>query len=338
MHWRMAGSRARRWVRFLCLVLAGLVVAAGAAYVSGRQSPIDIVEVTELRDGIDLESSILAVNGIRLHVVQAGPVDGPPVLLLHGYPEFWWAWHEQIGRLAKAGFRVIAPDQRGYNASDKPSGVAAYRIDQLVADTIALLDVLGHKQVNLAGHDWGGAIAWYLVIEHPERFTRLVMFNAPHPLAWQDARKDNSKEQTINWFRYFFQLPLVPEIVGYAGNWALLTRNLRDTSRPGTFPDDDLDLYRWAWFRDGSMHAMINWYRASFRYPHPVEGDGMVRIPVRIVWGMQDRFFPSQMGKLSVPHCANADLIEVPNAGHWLLHEEPELTSRQLIEFLRPGS
>ena len=311
----------------------GLLVAL--AYFSGRQAPIDIEAATQQRLGIELESQLVATNGTRLHVVLAGPKDGPPVVLLHGYPEFWWGWNQQIGRLARAGFRVIVPDQRGYNASDKPSGIEAYRRELLIDDILGLIRQLGYDQVNLAGHDWGGAIAWDLVLEHPEHFRRLVMFNAPHPLAWEDARKSAPQEQTINWFRTFFQLPVLPELVGRSGNWWMFAKNLRGTSRPGTFPDADMDFYRYAWDRDGSMHAMINWYRAAFRYPHEVRGDGVVHIPTRIVWGMQDRFFESRLARFSVPHCADATLRELPNAGHWLLHEEPELTSHEMIQFFK---
>jgi pimeloyl-ACP methyl ester carboxylesterase len=326
-------KRVLRAVLVVVVLVAALVVAVR---LSGRQDPIDVVAETERRDGVDLESRLVDTNGIRLHVVEAGPADGPPVVLLHGYPEFWWAWHGQIARLARGGFRVIAPDQRGYNGSDKPDPVEAYRLDQLTADILGLIDALGYRQVNLAGHDWGGAVAWYLVIEHPERFRRLVMFNSAHPQAWVDARAQPGEEETINWFRTFFQLPVLPELVGRAGNWSLLAKNLRDTSRAGTFPDPDMDYYRYAWDRDGAMSSMIDWYRASFRYPRTLTGDTTVRVPTRIVWGMQDRFFETRMAKLSVDHCADASLLEVPDAGHWLLHEEPELTSNEMIRFFGP--
>jgi len=323
-----------KWFVRAVLVVAIAVLAAGVvAKLSGRQQPIDIVAVTAKHHGIDLESQVVAVNGIRLHVVQAGPRDGAPVLLLHGYPELWWAWNEQIARLARAGFRVIVPDQRGYNASSKPAGVESYRIELLLQDMVELTKALGHDEVYLAGHDWGGALAWHLAIEHPQRFRKLVMFNAAHPLAWKDAREqEGPKEETINWFRTFFQIPFIPELVGRAGNWGLLVNNLRDTSRPGTFSDADLDVYRYAWDRDDSMHAMVNWYRASFRYPYEIAGDATVKVPTRIVWGMKDRFFENRMAKLSLKHCTDATLVELPDATHWLLHEEPEATSREMIE------
>src|SRR5262245_31448018 len=326
----------RRLIGWTAFIVAIAVVAfALASFLSGRQPPLDVVAQTARRDGIELDSRLVATNGTRLHVVQAGPSDGPPVVLLHGYPEFWWGWHEQIARLSRAGFRVVVPDQRGYNASDKLADIAAYRVPVLTGDIIGLLDALGVSRADLAGHDWGGAIAWHLAIEHPERFRRLVMFNAPHPRAFKDVRDEPGQEETINWFRTFFQLPWVPEATARLGNWGLLAKNLRDTSRAGTFPDADLDYYRSAWDHDGAMGAMINWYRASSRYPYSASGDGRVRLPTRIVWGMKDAFFESRMARLSAQHCSDVSVLEVANAGHWILHEEPELTSRQMIDFFR---
>ncbi len=324
-------KRAARWL--LVVVVGALGALVLAARFSGRQAPIDVVAVTQARDGVPLESAMVATNGVRLHVVSAGPRDGPPVVLLHGYPEFWWGWHEQIARLARAGFRVVAPDLRGYDASDKPPGIDAYRLELVLGDVVGLVDALGYRQVSLAGHDWGGAVAWHLVLEHPERFVRLVMFNAPHPLAWVDAARSPSKEHASGWYRLFFRLPVLPELATRAGNWRAMVDNLRGSSRPGTFSDADLDLYRFAWDRDDAMHAMINWYRALGRHPYPVRGDGLVRVPTRIVWGMQDRYFESRLAHLSLEHCALATLAELPDAGHWLLHEEPERTSEEMIAF-----
>jgi pimeloyl-ACP methyl ester carboxylesterase len=191
--------------------------------------------------------------------------------------------------------------------------------------------------VYLAGHDWGGAIAWRIAIDHPERVRKLVMFNSPHPLAWKDLAESGEQEESINWFRMLFQLPIIPELATRAGNFRLVVNSLRETSRPGTFPDHVMSYYRYAWARNWSMHSMINWYRAAFRYPVAVPDDSVVRVPTRLVWGMQDRYFDPRMAQLSLKHCGAASLLEVPNAGHWLLHEEPELTSRQMIEFFRPG-
>jgi len=326
-------AKVRRRLLWWMVPAVLLMLLVGAAYRSGRQEPIDVVAETAKRLGVALESRTVVGNGVLLHVVEAGPKDGPPVVLLHGYPEFWWGWNQQIARLARAGFHVIAPDQRGYDASDKPKDIEDYRVDLLVGDIIALILHLRYESVYLAGHDWGGAIAWRLAINYPERVRKLVMFNAPHPLAWLDAQNDAASEKAISWFRTFFQLPWLPEIGTRMANWRLVEKNLRDTSRPGTFSDRDMAYYKYAWDRDGAMHSMINWYRAAFRYPPTIAGSGVVEVPTRLVWGMQDRFFPSNLAALSIRHCTHGTLVEVPNAGHWLLHEEPDLTSQQMIDF-----
>ena len=334
-----------RWGLILRRVLIAAAVGAVlfallVLYVwqSGKQTPIDVVAETEKQLGIELESTRMAGSGVLIHVMFAGPKEGPPVVLLHGYPEFWWAWNRQIAHLARAGYRVIVPDQRGYNSSEKPRGVEAYRVDLLMADIIALIVRLRYDDVYLAGHDWGGAIAWRIAIEHPERVRKLVMFNSPHPLAWRDAEQNPAKGESINWFRTFFQLPVIPELATRAGNFRMVVNSLRETSRPGTFPDHVMNYYRYAWARNWSMHSMINWYRAAFRYPVEVADDSIVRVPTRIVWGLQDRFFDPQMVQLSLKYCADATLREVPNAGHWLLHEEPELTSGEMTAFFHPGT
>lgn len=321
-------------IGFLLLI----ALAAGGvwtAYRSGDQAPIDIVAKAEKDLRIDLESSMVPVNGIRLHVVQAGPADGPPVILLHGYPEFWWAWHHQIPQLAKAGFRVVVPDQRGYNASDKPAGVSAYQMQHRVRDVLALMKELGHESVYLAGHDMGAAVAWFLAIEHPDAVRKLVVFNVGHPSAWAEADKTKPEQETISWYRTFFQIPVIPEIVGRMDNWGLLVKNMRATSRPGTFSDDEMDVYRYAWYRDDAMHSMLNWYRAGYRYPSRVDGLGRVAMPTKVIWGKQDAFAESRLAQMSMKYCAKGEVVILPDAGHWLLHEEPLVTSRLMIDFFK---
>jgi pimeloyl-ACP methyl ester carboxylesterase len=321
--------------RWLAAIVAAIVVLLVTGYQSGNHEPVDQVAVGQRELGVELRAHMVPASEVRLNVVEAGPASGPPVLLLHGFPEFWWGWKAQIARLANAGFHVIVPDQRGYNASDKPEEVESYRREALTADVLALLSALHIDRVYLAGHDWGGAVAWTVVLEHPERVRRLVMFNAPHPLAWEEAAKSAAERDTTTttWFRTFFQIPVVPEVVMRMGDWALVARNLQETSRPGTFDATELSYYKAAWARDDAMSTMVDWYRAGFQYPYRTRGDGTVKVPTRIVWGVQDRFFEPRMADLSVQHCPGGELIRVDAAGHWLLHEEPDLTSRAMIDF-----
>jgi pimeloyl-ACP methyl ester carboxylesterase len=131
---------------------------------------------------MELEHDYVQTNEIRLHVVQAGPRSGIPIVFLHGFPEFWYGWKKQIPTLAEAGFRVIVPDQRGYNLSDKPKGIRNYRLDELVKDIVGLIDSLEYEKVNLVGHDWGAIVAWTLAYQHPKRLQRLSILNVPHPV------------------------------------------------------------------------------------------------------------------------------------------------------------
>jgi pimeloyl-ACP methyl ester carboxylesterase len=317
------------------LAIAALV-GAGLAYWgwrSGDQEPIDVVAEARATLGVPLESGLVATNGIRLHVVQAGPPDGPPVVLLHGFPEFWWTWHAQIAALAQAGFRVIAPDQRGFNLSDKPPRIEDYRMEERRADIVGLLDALGHEQVLLAGHDFGAFVSWHLAIAHPERVRKLVVFNVAHPRVYQAPPPGEDAPETVSWFRTFFQLPWLPELVGRSGNWALLERNLVASSRPGTFADPALRYYKHAWAHENAIHSMLAWYRASFRHPLDVSGEPAVRVPTRIVWGERDVFNDPRLAEPSLAYCENAKVVRLPDTGHWLLHEAPAETSRLLIEF-----
>ena len=224
---------------------------------SGEQAPIDVVAQARATLGIPLESGMVETNGIRLHVVQAGPRDGPPVVLLHGFPEFWWTWHAQIEALAQAGFRVIAPDQRGFDLSDKPPRIEDYRPEERRADVLGLMDALGHERVSIAGHDFGAYVAWGLAIHHGERLRKLVVMNVAHPKVY--ASPPPGRPETINWFRTFFQLPWLPELVGRSGNWFLLERNLVQSSRPGTFAEPAMSYYKQAWAQPGAhpQHARL---------------------------------------------------------------------------------
>src|SRR5271166_2946744 len=204
-------------------------------------------------------------KGVRLHAVAAGPRDGPLVILLHGFPEFWYSWHKQIGPFAEAGFRVVAPDQRGYNLSSKPHQIADYAVGNLVADVIAIVDQLGQEKFYLVGHDWGAAVAWATALQYPLRLMKLAILNVPHPAVFMRTLRSNPRQMLRSWYMAFFQLPRIPEWRFASNNFAEGTKALVASSRPGTFTADDLEQYRKAWSNPGTVTAMINWYRAFFR-------------------------------------------------------------------------
>jgi pimeloyl-ACP methyl ester carboxylesterase len=274
-------------------------------------------------------------NGtVRLHAVASGPKDGPVVLLLHGFPEFWYGWHRQIAPLAAAGFRVIVPDQRGYNLSSKPSGVASYALSELVSDVIAIADQLGQQKVFLAGHDWGAAVAWSTALLHPQRIAKLAVVNVPHPSVMRKFLNTRLRQFRRSWYMFFFQLPWLPETFLSAFNYRVAARSLVRSSRPGTFLPEDLALYRAAWSQPGALTAMINWYRALFRFRTKFT-NRTVHVPTRILWGERDAFLLAEMAQESLRYCDNAELFTFANATHWLQHEEPARVSELLIDFFR---
>ena len=274
-------------------------------------------------------------NGLHLHVAEAGPGEGPLAVLLHGFPEFWYGWRRQIPFLARAGFRVWAPDQRGYNLSDKPRPVAAYALDNLAADVVGLIDAAGRERAFLVGHDWGAAVAWWAAIRHPRRVERLVAINVPHPgVMYHRLRRDPS-QLLRSWYIFFFQVPWLPEALARLDNFAALARTLRTTSRPGTFTDADLDEYRRAWARPNAYRSMLNWYRAIFRIPAPPLAKLRVRVPTLLIWGARDKFLRRASAEPSIELCDDGRLVVVEEATHWVQHEEPDRVNGLIDAFLR---
>ena len=279
--------------------------------------------------------SIAFQNGIvKLHAVASGPKDGPVIVLLHGFPEFWYGWHRQIEPLAAAGFRVIVPDQRGYNLSDKPSGVSSYALTELVSDVVAIADQLGQKKIFLAGHDWGAAVAWTTALLHPKRIAKLAVVNVPHPSVMRKFLNTRLRQFRRSWYMFFFQLPWLPETFLSAFDYRVAARSLVRSSRPGTFSPEDLVRYRAAWSQPGALTSMINWYRALFRFRTKFV-NRTVHVPTRILWGERDAFLLSEMAQESLRYCDNAELFTFADATHWLQHEEPARVSELLIDFSR---
>jgi epoxide hydrolase 4 len=280
-----------------------------------------------------LRHRTIATNGIHLHAVEAGPEGGPLLILLHGFPEFWYGWHRQIEPLAAAGFHVLAPDQRGYNRSDKPRKVSAYNLDTLARDVVGLIDEAGVGKARVVGHDWGGAVAWWLGIQHPERLEKLALLNIPHPVVMRRALRKNPVQRKKSSYMFFFQIPWLPERSFRAGNFAAGVKALRGSSRPGTFTDADLDLYREAWSQPGAVRSMIHWYRAALRSRPRRPASPRVSVPTLLLWGAKDRFLGSELAQPSIDLCDHGRLEFFAEASHWIQHEEPERVNRELVGF-----
>jgi pimeloyl-ACP methyl ester carboxylesterase len=269
--------------------------------------------------------------GVRLHYVTLGA--GPLVVLLHGFPEFWYAWRWQIAALAAAGFRVVAPDQRGYNLSDKPAKVSAYGVKRLVDDVAALIEACGEEKAFIVGHDWGAGVAWSFAMSRPEMVKRLVVLNGPHPERLLKAMRDPI-QLVRSWYMFFFQIPSLPEAVARLDDFAFLLKPLREEpTNPEAFSREDLARYVEAFAQPGALTAMIDWYRAMFRG---------TAVPVRrtdvealVVWGEKDRHLGRDLAKPSAELVPNARVVFLPNATHWVQHDEPARVSAELIAFFR---
>ncbi len=279
-------------------------------------------------------SRICRVNGVELHVSEAGPLDGPLAIFLHGFPDFWWGWRYQIEALSAQGFRVVAPDQRGYGVSDKPRGTRAYDLDTLAADVIGLADFYGRKTFRLAGHDWGGIIAWHVAARYPARIERLAVLNAPHPDAFLRFVRRHLRQALRSTYAAFFQLPWLPEMLLDAGRFAALRRALVSSSRPGTFPDDDLERYVEAWKQPGALTAMLNYYRALGRrsWTRP----SRISVPTLLIWGLRDVFLEPGVARASLKLCDDAQSLFLETAGHWVQLEETGAVNTALVRFFGP--
>lgn len=282
-----------------------------------------------------LRHTTIATNGIHLHVVQAGPEDGPLVILLHGFPEFWYGWRHQIDALAAAGLRVWIPDQRGYNLSDKPEGVRSYRLDILAHDILGLLDAAGTRQAAIVGHDWGAMVAWWLGIAYPERVTRLSILNVPHPLVFQRTLWRDLDQLRRSWYVFAFQIPGLAERMIRRQNWERGIQALVGSGQRGSFTPEDLDLYREAWSQPGAMTAMLNWYRAIARFPQRIPPPARLTMPVLVIWGARDFALSSKMARPSVDLCDYGRLVMFDDATHWVQHDKPAEVSALLTDFLR---
>ncbi|KQP92339.1 alpha/beta hydrolase [Methylobacterium sp. Leaf113] len=280
----------------------------------------------------DPDLSFLTLPDVTLQVATAGPRDGTPTILLHGFPEAWFGWRNQINALAASGLRIIVPDQRGYNRSSKPRLLSAYHLDRLADDVLALADHFGAEQVQVVGHDWGGIIAWWLAARNPERIRRLVILNAPHPDVIGAYTRRHPIQALRSSYAAAFQIPRLPEAALRAGNFRALRQTLRLTSRPGTFTEADLERYAEAWTQRGAPTGMLNWYRA-LRLKRRTQ-DGPIGVPTHILWGRKDFALSPGLAMESLARCTQGQLTWFPEATHWLHHEAIDAVNMALRDFL----
>jgi pimeloyl-ACP methyl ester carboxylesterase len=282
----------------------------------------------------DIQFAWRTTNGVSLHVAEAGPATGRLVVLLHGFPEFWYGWRRQIGALASAGYRVVVPDQRGYNLSARPKGRAAYDLDVLSQDILGLADDVGRETFVLVGHDWGASVGWWIASQYPGRLERFAALCAPHPAVWKDAIATIPEQRKKSWYVNAFRLPWLPEFLMRQRNYKALADTLREANRPDVFTDLDLAMYREAWSKPGALTSMINWYRALLAKRMYLESIGRIAIPTLVVWGKRDKYGIPELALRSGRLCDNGSVVYV-DASHWVQHDEAERVNGMLLDFLK---
>lgn len=287
-----------------------------------------------------MQRKLIPTNNIKLMTMTAGPENGTPVILLHGFPEFHYGWRKQIPALVEAGFHVIVPDQRGYNLSDKPKGVSSYKLDILAKDIIGLLDHFGIEKARVVGHDWGAVVAWTLALENPSRLEKLAILNVPHPDVMTRFILKNPEQRKKSWYVFFFQIPFFVEWVLSRSNYRNMARMLVGSGRKSTFSRSDIEEYRKAWSQPGALTAMLNWYRSIFRNSVKYVFRGQVparrvKVPTLILWGRNDVALSHEMVQPSLNLCDMGRSVMFEKATHWVQHDEAEAVNKHLIEFLR---
>jgi epoxide hydrolase 4 len=271
------------------------------------------------------------VNGITLTGLEAGPREGAPIVLLHGFPDFSYSWRHQIPALARAGFHVVAPNLRGYDTSSKPPRVTDYAIDIVAQDIVRLIEQKCDGRAHVAGHDWGGGIAWFLAMEHPQMINRLAILNALHPIAFQ-REFFRTSQWLRSWYMLFFQLPWLPEAVLRWNDYALARRALRK----GAARDGDASVARHlaALSRPRALESMINYYRALLR-SDAARTIARIDLPTLMLWGDRDPYLVRQLTEGLHGAVTNLRVVRFLQAGHWVHHDETDAVNAELIKHFR---
>ena len=290
--------------------------------------------VDETLRRVELAHRYADLGDVRLHYVEAG--EGSLVLLLHGFPQFWYQWRHQIPALVEAGFRVVAPDMRGYNLSDKPLGVRAYRVELLARDVERLILACGEQTAVVVGHDWGAIATWIAAMRHPERVEKLAILNVPHPARSLDGLL-SPMQLLRSSYMFFFQIPRLPEEVIRAGDFGLLRSVFRsDPVQPEALTAEDIERYIEAIAQPGVLTASLNYYRALLRNPREMRALlQRVEAPVLVIWGEKDRFLSRRLAeppRLWVPNLVRVKRL--PDASHWVAEDRPLEVNTLLLDFL----
>ena len=294
-----------------------------------------------MRLGEDIsEHKYADVNNVRLHYVTAGK--GKLMMFLHGFPEFWYEWRNQLAEFGR-DYKAVAPDMRGYNLSSKPLEVEQYQVKYLVNDVRALVEQLGYKKFILVAHDWGGGVAWPFAMRHPEYLEKLIIINAVHPIVFMRELRDNPAQRKASQYILVYRTPQAEDILT-KNNYAVLDVNLlRDGIKQGYFTEEDRKAYIEAWLQPGALTGGLNYYRAAHLGSFTGESDDSlsadpslftVAVPTLVIWGEKDKWLLTGNLEGLEKYVPNLTIKRIPDGSHWVIHEKPGLVNSYIREFI----
>jgi len=274
----------------------------------------------------------IQTNGVRLHYVTQG--EGPLILFLHGFPEFWYSWRKQISEFAR-DHKVVALDLRGYNESDKPMDADAYVMAEFVQDIQGVITGLGYDKCVLVGHDWGGAIAWNFAYQHPDLLEKLVILNLPHPARF--AQGLLMPQQLLrSSYIFFFQIPVIPELLIQLADYQLLEKFFTGMAvNSKAFSPEDIEAYKNAAARPGALTAALNYYRNLWHQGMMERSWGVLEVPTLMIWAEQDWFLGKELTYGTEQYVRDLQIQYIPDCSHWVQQERPELVNQYIREFLK---
>ncbi|MEM1392536.1 MAG: alpha/beta hydrolase [Cyanobacteria bacterium P01_A01_bin.80] len=273
----------------------------------------------------------ITINGVNLHYVTQG--SGPLMLMLHGFPEFWYSWRYQIPEFA-TDFKVVAPDLRGYNDSDKPEPQSAYVMNELVRDVEGIISGLGYEKCVLVAHDWGAGIAWSFAYNYPQMLERLIIMNCPHPAKFSEGLR-TPQQLLRSWYMFFFQLPVIPELFVQSQDYQFIENAFKGMAiNKSAFSAEDINAYKDAAAKRGALTAMINYYRNIFSARMLNQNWSILEVPTLMIWGEEDTALGKELTYGTEAYVQDFQIKYIPNCSHWVQQEQPELVNQYMREFL----
>ncbi|XP_013405032.1 epoxide hydrolase 4 isoform X2 [Lingula anatina] len=279
-------------------------------------------------------------EGIKMHYVANGGENMPLMLLLHGFPEFWYSWRHQL-KIFCQNYRVVAVDTRGCGESEQPKGIYSYDLKKLRDDIKELILSFGYNSCILVGHDWGGAMAWAVAGKYPELVDKLIIMNCPHPAVMGPYLKTHYKQMLKSWYMFFFCLPYLPEWLFLSGDLKMIENTFCGKvmgAKPGAFTPEDIEAFKYTFSRPGTVTCAMNYIRAAILGKIASGGYGkpkaLIQAPTLVIWGTNDGALQSEMAELSGKHCRDFTLKFIEGASHWVQQDEPDIVNQHITAFL----